>query len=159
MHSMIYFGFLVLLGVTTVLEIDHQLPESLKFLHGRTYQAYAFVADLAGLVFVGGLVWAIARRYVARPYRIRIKTRPEHAVILGVLLAIGLTGFAAEMFRIAEATRRRAAGGRVTSWTSSSGASSAGRSARSSTAGRSTPSTPSTSGRGSPTSWRSSPSS
>ena len=28
MHSLIYFGFLVLLGVTTVLEIDHQLPES-----------------------------------------------------------------------------------------------------------------------------------
>ena len=112
MHSMIYFGFLVLLAVTTVLEIDHQLPESLKFLHGRTYQAYAFVGDLAGLVFVGGLVWAIARRYVARPYRIRIKTRPEHAVILGVLLAIGVTGFAAEMFRIAEATRTaRAAGG------------------------------------------------
>ena len=45
MHSMIYFGFLVLLGVTTVLEIDHQLPEDLKFLHGRTYQAYSFVGD------------------------------------------------------------------------------------------------------------------
>jgi Fe-S oxidoreductase/nitrate reductase gamma subunit len=104
MHSMIYFGFLVLLAVTTVLEIDHQLPERLKFLHGRTYQAYAFVADLAGLVFVGGLVWAIVRRYAARPYRIRIKTRPEHAVILGVLLAVGLSGFAAEMFRIAEGT-------------------------------------------------------
>ncbi|MEY4228543.1 MAG: hypothetical protein RLZ84_1135, partial [Actinomycetota bacterium] len=41
MHSMIYFGFLVLLGVTTTLEIDHQLPESLKFLHGGVYQAYA----------------------------------------------------------------------------------------------------------------------
>jgi Fe-S oxidoreductase/nitrate reductase gamma subunit len=104
MHSMIYFGFLVLLAVTTVLEIDHQLPESLKFLHGRTYQAYSFVADLAGLVFVGGVLWAIARRYVTRPYRIRIKTRPEHAVILGVLLTIGLSGFAAEMFRIAEET-------------------------------------------------------
>ena len=48
MHSMIYFGFLVLLAVTTVLEIDHQLPEDLKFLHGRTYQAYAFVGDAAG---------------------------------------------------------------------------------------------------------------
>ncbi|MEZ5259032.1 MAG: hypothetical protein R2705_19780 [Ilumatobacteraceae bacterium] len=35
MHSMIYFGFLVPLGVTTILEIDHQLPEELKFLHGR----------------------------------------------------------------------------------------------------------------------------
>jgi Fe-S oxidoreductase/nitrate reductase gamma subunit len=104
MHSLIYFGFLVLLGVTTVLEIDHQLPESLKFLHGRTYQAYAFVGDLAGLAFVGGLVIAIGRRYVTKPYRIRIKTRPEHAVILGVLLLIGLSGYAAEMFRIARAT-------------------------------------------------------
>jgi Fe-S oxidoreductase/nitrate reductase gamma subunit len=101
MHSMIYFGFLVLLAVTTVLEIDHQLPESMKFLHGRTYQAYAAVGDAAGVVFVGGLLWAITRRYVQRPYRIRIKTRPEHAVILGVLLLLGLSGFGAEMFRIA----------------------------------------------------------
>jgi Fe-S oxidoreductase/nitrate reductase gamma subunit len=104
MHSMIYFGFLVLLAVTTVLEIDHQLPEDLKFLHGRTYQAFAMVGDAAGVVFVGGVVLAIVRRYVQRPYRIRIKTKPEHAAILGVFLAIGLTGFAAEMFRIAEAT-------------------------------------------------------
>jgi len=104
MHSMIYFGFLVLLAVTTVLEIDHQMPESLKFLHGRTYQAYAAVGDAAGLVFIGGVAWAIARRYVQRPYRIRIKTRPEHAVILGVFLAIGLSGFGAEMFRIALGT-------------------------------------------------------
>src|SRR4051812_30497118 len=45
MHSMIYFGFLVLLGVTTVLEVNHQLPESAKFLHGDVYRAYAFVGD------------------------------------------------------------------------------------------------------------------
>jgi Fe-S oxidoreductase/nitrate reductase gamma subunit len=101
MHSMIYFGFLVLLGVTTVLEIDHQMPEDLKFLHGRTYQAYAFVGDLAGLIFLIGIGWAIFRRYVQRPYRIRIKSRAEHVVILFTFLAIGLTGFGAEMFRIA----------------------------------------------------------
>jgi len=101
MHSMIYFGFLVLLAVTTVLEIDHQMPESLKFLHGTTYQAYSFVGDAAGLVFLAGIVWAIVRRYVQRPYRIRIKTRAEHAVILGTFFVIGITGFAAEMFRIA----------------------------------------------------------
>ena len=41
MHSLIYFGFLVLLAVTTVLEIDHQLPEDLKFLHGDVYRGYA----------------------------------------------------------------------------------------------------------------------
>ena len=101
MHSMIYFGFLVLLGVTTTLEIDHQLPESLKFLHGGVYQAYAFVGDFAGLMFTGGVVWAIVRRYVQRPYRIRIKSKPEHAIILGVLFAIGVSGYLAEMFRIA----------------------------------------------------------
>ncbi|MBU3703189.1 MAG: 4Fe-4S dicluster domain-containing protein, partial [Ilumatobacteraceae bacterium] len=104
MHSMIYFGFLVLLGVTTVLEIDHQMPESLKFLHGRVYQAYAMVGDLAGVVFTAGVVWAILRRYVQRPYRIRIKTKPEHAAILGVLLGIGVTGFGAEAFRIAQSS-------------------------------------------------------
>ena len=38
MHSMIYFGFLILMAVTTTLEIDHQLPESLKFLDGRGVQ-------------------------------------------------------------------------------------------------------------------------
>lgn len=102
MHSMIYFGFLVLLGVTTVLEIDHQMPEALKFLHGDVYRGYALVGDVAGVVFTGGVIWAIIRRYVQRPYRIRIKTKPEHALILGVLLAIGVTGFGAEMFRIAQ---------------------------------------------------------
>ncbi len=30
MHSMIYFGFLVLMGVTTILEVDHQLPEDAR---------------------------------------------------------------------------------------------------------------------------------
>ena len=102
MHSMIYFGFLVLLVVTTVLEIDHHMPEQLKFLHGDVYRGYALVGDVAGVVFTGGVVWAILRRYVQRPYRIRIKTKPEHALILGVLLAIGVTGFGAEMFRIAQ---------------------------------------------------------
>ncbi len=101
MHSLIYFGFLILLGVTTVLEIDHQMPESLKFLHGTVYQAYVVVGDAAGLMFTGGVVWAILRRYVQRPYRIRIKTKAEHGIILGVLLLIGVSGFAAEMFRIA----------------------------------------------------------
>ena len=101
MHSLIYFGFLALLGVTTVLEIDHQLPESLKFLHGRTYLAYSFFGDLAGLVFMAGITWAIVRRYVQRPYRIRIKTKGQHGLILGVFALIGLSGFVTEAVRIA----------------------------------------------------------
>ncbi len=104
MHSLIYFNFVILLAVTTVLEINHQVPESLKFLHGGVYKAYSLVGDLAGLGFLAGMGIAIVRRYGPRrwrPYRIAIKSRPEHAVILGVLTAIGVTGFGAEAYRIA----------------------------------------------------------
>ncbi len=104
MHSLIYFNFIILLAVTTVLEINHQVPESLKFLNGDVYKAYSLVGDLAGLGFLLGMGIAIVRRYgprAWRPYRISIKSRPEHAVILGVLTAIGVTGFGAEGFRIA----------------------------------------------------------
>ena len=100
MHSLIYFGFLILLAITTIGEINLQAPVGLKFLHGGTYKAYAFVADLAGLAFTVGVIWAIIRRYVQRPYRIRIKSKPEHALILATMLAIGVTGFGAEVFRI-----------------------------------------------------------
>jgi Fe-S oxidoreductase/nitrate reductase gamma subunit len=105
MHSMIYFGFLALFAVTTTLEVDHQLPESLKFLHGDVYQGYAFIGDLAGAVFLVGILWAIYRRYIQRVYRIRIKTKPEHAMILGTFLLIALSGFGAEAMRIGLAGR------------------------------------------------------
>ena len=104
MHSMMYFSFVVLLGVTTVLEIDHQIPTALKFLEGGTYQGYSAVGDFAGLIFTISIVWAIARRYGPRrlrPYRIRIKSKPEHAVILGTFLTIAVTGFGTEATRIA----------------------------------------------------------
>ena len=101
MHSMIYFGFLTLFAVTTTLEVDHQLPDGLKFLHGDVYRGYALIGDLAGVVFTVGVLWAIYRRYIQRVYRIRIKSKPEHAVILATFLVIGVSGFFAEAFRIA----------------------------------------------------------
>ncbi len=102
MHSLMYFGFLILLAVTTVSEIDHQMPPAGKFLHGGTYQGFAFVGDIGGTMFLVGIVWAMVRRYIQRPYRIRVKSRPEHAIGLGLFLVLGLSGFGAEMFRIAE---------------------------------------------------------
>ncbi len=100
MHSLMYFSFVVLLAVTTIGEINLQVPQDLKFLHGDVYKAYALVADVAGIFFLIGVGWAIVRRYVQKPYRIRIKSKPEHAMILGTMAAIGITGFLAEMFRI-----------------------------------------------------------
>jgi Fe-S oxidoreductase/nitrate reductase gamma subunit len=105
MHSLIYFGFLGLFGVTTVLEIDHQMPLSLKFLTGNLYKTHNFFGDFFGVLFVVGIVWAIIRRYVQRPYRIRIKNRPEDALILGMFLVLGVSGFLAEGMRIAAVGR------------------------------------------------------
>ena len=105
MHALLYYGFLVLLAVTTTLEIDHQLPASLKFLKGQTYQGFSLVGDVAGVLFTAGVLWALVRRYVQRPYRIKIKTRPEHLLILVVLGAIGISGFVTEAARIAAAGR------------------------------------------------------
>ena len=101
MHSFIYFSFLVLLAVTTILEINHQVPVSWKFLHGTTYQAYSFVGDLAGVFLLIGVVWAMLRRYVAQPYRIRIKSKADQAIGLTTLLVLAISGLATEGWRIA----------------------------------------------------------
>ena len=101
MHSLIYFSFLILAAVTATLEVNHQLPEEAKFLHGQVYQAYSAVGGAAGLALLIGVLWALVRRYIVRPYRIRIKTKPEHALILGTFLALAVTGFGAEVWRIA----------------------------------------------------------
>src|SRR5262245_24855659 len=101
MHSFLYFGFVVLFIATVISEVDHQMPDALKFLHGRTYEAYSLGADIAGVIFLIGITWAIVRRYVQRPYRIRIKTKAEDAFILGIFFVIGVTGFLVEAARIA----------------------------------------------------------
>src|SRR5690606_27542048 len=91
----------VLFAGTVTLEIDHLLPGDFKFLHGRFYQGYSAILDLAGVVFLGGLGWAAWRRYLSPPWRIRSKTKPEDGWILATLALIGITGFTTEAARIA----------------------------------------------------------
>ncbi len=100
MHSAIYYGFLVLFLGTVTLEIDHLLPNNLKFLQGTFYQGYSFTLDLFGLIFLGGLAWAAVRRYGTKPWRLKSKTRPEDGFILLTLALIGITGLAVEAARI-----------------------------------------------------------
>ena len=100
MHSMIYFGFIVLFLGTVTLEIDHLLPADFKFLRGGFYQGYSAVLDLAGIVYLGGLALAVAGRYLMPTWRIRSKTRPEDALILTLLALIGVTGLLTEAARI-----------------------------------------------------------
>ncbi len=100
MHSMVYFGFIVLFIGTVTLEIDNLLPSNLKFLQGDFYKGYSAVLDAASVVYLGGLGWAFARRYLQRPWRLKSKTRSEDAWILATLAIIGVTGLATEAARI-----------------------------------------------------------
>ncbi|MGH9177267.1 MAG: heterodisulfide reductase-related iron-sulfur binding cluster [Acidimicrobiales bacterium] len=101
MHALLYFPFLVLFAVTVVLEVDHQLPGSARFLHGDTYRAYSLVGDVAGVAFLAGVVWAGWRRWGRRPFRLRTKTRPEDVAVLGTFFLLGVSGLVLEALRIA----------------------------------------------------------
>jgi ferredoxin/nitrate reductase gamma subunit len=105
MHSMIYYGFIVLFLGTVTLEIDHLLPTNLKFLEGGFYQGFSATLDLFALVFLVGLLWAAVRRYGSKPWRLRSKTKPEDGLILLTLAAIGVTGLLVEAARIQEMGR------------------------------------------------------
>ena len=104
-HAALYYGFVVLFLGTVTVELDHLLPNNLKFLEGGFYQGFSFVLDLFAVVFLVGLVWLGVRRYGAKPWRLRSKTKPEDAWILSTLAAIGITGIAVEAARIAEMGR------------------------------------------------------
>ncbi len=101
MHAMIYYGFVVLFLGTVTLEIHNLAPIRYKFLTGVVYQGYSAILDLAGVVYLIGLGWAAVRRYGTRPWRLRSKTKPEDAWILGLLALIGISGFLVEAARIA----------------------------------------------------------
>ncbi len=104
-HAALFYGFVVLFLGTVTLEIDHLLPANLKFLTGAVYQGYSAVLDVAGVVFLVGVAWLAVRRYVAMPWRLRTKTRPEDGWILVTLGLIGVTGLAVEAARITLAGR------------------------------------------------------
>ncbi len=100
MHSLMYYGFILLFLGTATLELDHLLPAEFKFLVGPVYQGYSLILDLAAVAFLAGVGWAAVRRYGVKPKRIQSKSRPEDAWILITLGAVGITGLLVEAARI-----------------------------------------------------------
>ncbi|MEN8040556.1 MAG: heterodisulfide reductase-related iron-sulfur binding cluster [Actinomycetota bacterium] len=116
-HFFVFWGFIVLLIGTTIIALDEDIIAVLlgkpewQFWHGAFYIGYAFVLDIFGIGFIAGLVsLAIIRR--RKPDRLDY-TRADGAeadrsgyslddkVFALILLAIGISGFLLEGFRIA----------------------------------------------------------
>ena len=100
MHTMIYVGFLGLFAGTITLEIHHLMPPSLKFLQGTTYFVYSFSLEVASLIYLFGIGWALFRRIFGTEFRIKTKTKMDDYLTLGLLAFIGISGLTTEAGRI-----------------------------------------------------------
>ena len=110
MHLFIFWGFVVLFIGTLIvlLEADIARPYfGISFYQGAFYVAYKLIINLFGLLFVIGLLMAVYRRYVQQPLKFS-RSLSDDAIVLGILLFLGVTGFLLQALRVA-ATRDPAA--------------------------------------------------
>ena len=96
MHLLILWGFLGLFLGTTLDAADHYF---VSFLHGDIYLVFSTCVDLAGVMFLAGLLWALFRRYAQRVAR--LENRLGDLLMLLWLLAIAASGFLVEGLRLA----------------------------------------------------------
>jgi Fe-S oxidoreductase/nitrate reductase gamma subunit len=110
MHLFIFWGFLVLFIGTLIvlLEADIARPYfGVSFFQGTFYVVYKLVINLFGLLFLIGLLMAVYRRYGQQLPKFR-RNLSDDAIVLGILLFLGITGFLLEALRLS-ATRDPAA--------------------------------------------------
>ncbi len=94
-HALIFYGALLLLLGTAMDVISHYIVE---FLHGNTYLAISFLADLGGVMLIIGVIMVAIRRYIQKPDR--LDNIPADGIALALIFIIVLTGFILEGLRI-----------------------------------------------------------
>lgn len=116
-HLAVFWGFIGLFIATLIVLVDadilHPLKPEWTFMHGSFYRVFSWLADLAGVAFLAGLVVFILRRTVLKPPHLRVADREEPEgfprassflrddwLLLGLLLAAGIGGFLVEGLRI-----------------------------------------------------------
>ena len=110
MHLFIFWGFVILFVGTIIvlLEADIARPYfGFSFYQGTFYIIYKLIINLFGLLFLIGLLMAVYRRYLQHLPKFR-RSLSDDAIVLGILLFLGLSGFLLEALRLS-ATRDPAA--------------------------------------------------
>ncbi|MBV9545937.1 MAG: 4Fe-4S dicluster domain-containing protein [Chloroflexi bacterium] len=103
MHLFIFYGFIFLFigTIIVLLEADIARPYfGFSFYQGTFYIVYKVVINLFGLLFIVGLLMAVWRRYVGKLPKFR-RSLSDDAIVLGILLFLGLTGFFLQALRLA----------------------------------------------------------
>jgi len=95
MHLFIMWGFLALFLGTVLSAFDEYI---FHFLQGGVYLFYSLTLDIFGLLFIVGLIMALIRRYFIKAGK--MNNLSEDPLIVFLLLAIGITGFMVEGYRL-----------------------------------------------------------
>jgi Fe-S oxidoreductase/nitrate reductase gamma subunit len=95
MHLFLFWGFLSLFVGTSLLAVHHYL---IPFLAGMTYLIFSLAMEVAGILLLMGITWALVRRYIQRVPR--LERRWEDALVPAWLLLVGLSGFMVEGVRL-----------------------------------------------------------
>src|SRR5215470_12210255 len=96
LHLLLFSGFVVLTIGTILLGIAYDGPYN--FHHGWYYLFYELTLDIFGVAFIVGCLLAMYRRAFHR--KRSLGHNASDWWLLGVLLSLGLTGFAVEALRI-----------------------------------------------------------
>lgn len=97
-HSLIYYGFVILLIATELVAIHADSP--FKVYQGNTYIIISFLADFAGLAILIGLGLAFKRRYLDKPAHLSATKPKQELFMYGMLFALVVLGYVLEGMRI-----------------------------------------------------------
>jgi Fe-S oxidoreductase/nitrate reductase gamma subunit len=97
MHLCIFWGWMVLFAGTLIIAFH---ADVVYFLEGRIYLAYSAILDLFGVIAAIGLSMALVRRFILQPRRLRLGSLWDDTMLLWLMLAIVVTGFLLESFRM-----------------------------------------------------------
>ncbi len=97
-HSLIYYGFVILLIATELVAIHADSP--FKVYKGTTYIIISFLADIAGIAIIIGLALAFKRRYIDKPAYLAA-TQPKNELFMYLMIVLlVIVGFLLEGMRI-----------------------------------------------------------
>jgi Fe-S oxidoreductase/nitrate reductase gamma subunit len=101
-HAFFFWGFLILVIGTTLVFIQADFLHPLFgiiFLKGTFYKIFSLALDIAGFVAIVMLLGFLIRRFIFKPKG--LETTKDDYIMHGLLLAILITGFVIEGFRMA----------------------------------------------------------
>lgn len=98
-HSLIYYGFFILFIATELVALHTDTP--FRFFQGWVYITISFLADLAGLAVLTGLIIAYKRRYIDKPKTLSATKPTQEKFMYAVLATLIVVGFILEGIRLA----------------------------------------------------------